>query len=135
MDSTENRTQSPETDEADRLVDDFIAFYVPAQFNDKALRRRIAGALSRARAEGIEAAARWHDEQATGQRNIAANIRKDWTGQDIGEADRRDNLRYAREHDVEAGHHDRHAKAIRALIDEPPAAASRAESNRSGQPT
>ena len=70
-------------------------------------------------AEGIEAAARWHEEQALHHYDIASSTRENWTGSDIGEDDRRDNLRYARENDSEAGRHERYAKVIRALVDEP----------------
>jgi hypothetical protein len=65
------------------------------------------------RVEGIEAAARWHDEKAAHHRYIAASTRENWTGSDIGEDDLRDNLRYARENDADAALHENHAKAIR----------------------
>ena len=75
----------------------------------------IRDALLSCRRAGREDAARWHDEQAAGCRNIAQTLRREWCGQDIPAEDRRANFTDAREHEALAGVHERHARAIRAL--------------------
>jgi hypothetical protein len=62
------------------------------------------------RAEGLEAAAHWHDEQAAMHRDLAATAREDWT-----------DLKSAYEHDTDAWRHKHYARIIRGLAAGAPA--------------
>lgn len=76
----------------------------------------IAAAAADARRQAIEECARWHDDQGTACRHIAETIQTEWMGPEIPAEDRRANAKDRLDHLRLAGHHDRCAKAIRALL-------------------
>lgn len=110
------------TDHTDRARE-WLCDPTPFDGDDDADIKSLAALLQSIEAETIERCAAWHVEQAEMCRHIAKTTREEWCGSDLSEEDRRANFKYAREHDVLAGIHDRHARGIRALL--PPAAAEK----------